>query len=138
MTHTEGPCSGCMDKLAMADSYLANWFYSVKEAFPSTHVCWSFRNQAEQDHDYEKGLSQKKWPESKHNFTFNGQPHSLALDLFELKNGSALFRPDFYTHIYAWSMNNGFDRISWGGRFKTLHDWDHFQIDAPTGDTDAH
>lgn len=129
MTHSPGPvCKGCEDKLLQADPYLALWFHALKEIYPRTHVSWSFRNQQIQDDLFARGASHQKWPESKHNMTLEGLPHSMALDLFEINEvGAATFKPAFYVELYEWSVRVGWE-IKWGGKFTTLRDYNHFYI----------
>lgn len=77
------------------------------------------------------GKSRELFPNSKHNFTIDGQPHSLALDIFQLISGKAIFNPTFCADLYAWSLAQGY-QLTWGGTFKGLHDLDHFQLQKPS------
>lgn len=57
---------GSQEKLATCDVRLQNLFNEVIKYFDCTVVC-GFRNQAEQDEAFAKGLSKKKWPTGEHN-----------------------------------------------------------------------
>jgi hypothetical protein len=122
-------CELCSLKLTQADSYLANWFNDkVKTAYPDAHVSWSFRNRAQQNDCVSDGKSKEPWPTSKHNFTINGLPHSLALDLFQIDDsGRAVWDEAFFRAVNEMNEKAGLP-IVWGGTFKMLHDLDHFQI----------
>jgi hypothetical protein len=52
---------------------------------------------------------------------------SLALDVFQLKDNAALFEKAYFKAIseHEITRNAG---IRWGGMFKNISDFDHFEI----------
>lgn len=125
-------CQGCENKLTQADPFLRGWFYQVKERWPTCHVAWAFRGEADQNADFNSGKSTKRWPSSRHNFTIGGKPHSLALDLFEIDvHGKASFKHSTFADIWTWCQEQG-SKVSWGGNFVHLRDNDHFEISSPS------
>ncbi len=134
MIHSRGAiCDGCLKKLETTDQYLRLWFIKLKISFPNVHICWAWRGEKDQRADFESRRSEKQWPTSKHNFMLDGKPNSLALDLFQINDrNEAMFNPDFYLHIYNWSLDNGW-KINWGGNYRVLKDCDHFEMVAIPG-----
>ena len=128
MKHVSSPeCELCQEKLSQANSYLQDWFKKVKESYPNCHISWSFRDQKSQDEAVATGHSHLKWPTSPHNATHGGNPCAAALDLFQLdSSGRAVFDPIFYAKLSQECLNHQ-DEIIWGGHFKSIGDFDHFQ-----------
>jgi hypothetical protein len=120
-------CESCSDKLATAHPKLNLWFLILKNHFPSAHIAWAFRGQADQDKAFAEGKSRLRWPRSKHNNMANGVPQSLALDLFFLENGAAKWDIDAYRQIAEWSENDSYP-IKWGGSWKRFKDNPHFEL----------
>jgi hypothetical protein len=127
--HTkESRCELCEEKLATAHEYLGQWFRRVKDRYPSVHVSWAWRGQADQDRFHKEGTG-VAWPKSKHNAMKDEKPCSLALDLFEIDdNGAARFSPMFYAKLHDENTQAG-EPIVWGGTFKSRRgDLDHFEM----------
>lgn len=122
-THIDGPtCPGCDLKLAQADQRLQDWFNNnVKPKYPSAHISWSYRGMTDQEQAFSEGKTQLHFPNSAH----NKQP-AMALDLFSLVAGKALWPPKFFIQINADIIPS--DQIHWGGVWKTLGDGDHFEL----------
>lgn len=132
MTHiiSTDECPGCIKKLLFCDPFWTEWFSNVKAIWPTAHIAWGFRGQADQDADFAAGKSKLKWPNSKHNFMLrDDKPNSLALDIFEINpdNGKAVFDSKWCAEVYHWSLSKGYP-VQWGGLFETLKDMDHFEI----------
>ena len=129
--HAPGPiCPSCEEKLLTAHSAMRDWFHGVKEKHPNVHIAWAYRGRLEQDDAFKRGATKCEFPNSPHNRTnpVTKKPESLALDLFELNsNGVAVFDKNFYARINRENDEKGLP-ITWGGRFKTLGDFDHFQF----------
>lgn len=122
--HTnDAVCPLCEEKLRDADSVIADWFRNqVKPKWPTAHISWAYRGEAEQNKAYELGYSKAKYPNSLHNLN-----PSRALDLFELDEGKAKFNPLFFAAINE--MNEKLKiKIRWGGKFKKLADYSHFEL----------
>jgi hypothetical protein len=120
-------CPLCEEKLTQAHSYMVDWFRNLKKSTPMIHVSWSFRNREDQEAAVKKGLSKLTFPFSKHNFSKDGKPCSLALDLFVLSiENIAQFPPLQYAKINADNQAKNLP-IKWGGQWKTLGDGDHFE-----------
>ncbi len=132
--HNDDPtCPLCEDKLKQAHEYLRLWFIDVKKRYPTAHVCWSWRGEKDQNKAYYEGKSNLKFPNSPHNNMKNGNPCSLALDLFLLEDHAAIFPPLFYSKLNRENAESN-TPIIWGGSFKSkagksLGDYDHFQYD---------
>src|SRR4051812_40172354 len=107
-------CPLCAEKLTTADPKIADWFLVIKKEFPVAHISWAYRGKVEQDRMVAEGKSRTKYPRSKHNVERDGMPCSQALDLFELKDGKALFDRSFYLSINKYSRKLGY-LIKWGG-----------------------
>lgn len=121
-------CLRCDEKLKQAHPALVSWFWWLKDIFPQVHIAWSFRGKEDQEREFQEGRSRLNWPESKHNWTENGQPCSKALDLFELENnGDARFDEHFYEKINEENIKEDAP-IRWGGTFKHFKDLDHFEL----------
>jgi hypothetical protein len=117
-------CLECEEKLTQADPELRQWFRNIKPRFPTAHVSWSFRDEADQDHCYALGTSPLKWPESLHN-----RLPSLAIDLFELQaDGSALWQTPYFQRIAADPATKIFG-VTWGGTFEKGKDPAHFELE---------
>jgi hypothetical protein len=139
MKHTDDKvCPLCLEKLKSAHGTLADWFRLIKAEYPTAHVACAYRGKEDQDKAYKDGASMVKWPNSKHNKTLpNGAACSEALDLFELKQGYAVFNPVFYCEVENHTEKIGWDdRIQCGltirSKGRTLKvDRGHFQLRAP-------
>jgi hypothetical protein len=130
-THSDGAvCPGCEIKLRDAHGDIQRWFREeIKPMFQDCHVSWSFRGKIEQNQAVAEGKSKLPWPLSAHNKSDDqGNPCSLAVDLFELSsNGMASWSWKYFKEIADHTKARGFP-IVWGGDFKTLGDSDHFQF----------
>lgn len=129
-TNTVSPCPACEDKLKDAHALIADWFRKkVKPAQNAAHISWSYRDQKNQDQCFVDGKSKLKFPMSAHNKSDDqGNPCSLALDLFELDyNGMACWAWKFFRDIADRAKKDG-DQIKWGGDWKSLGDGDHFEL----------
>lgn len=126
-------CPSCEDKLASAHINLTKWFLEIKKAFPDVHISWSYRSEKEQNQFHAEGKSGVPYPLSKHNKKDDqGDPCSLALDLFQLaSNGMAVWAYSYFRAISNLSKKSG-ERIIWGGDFtgaaKKLGDFSHFEL----------
>lgn len=123
-------CPSCSEKLLTADPLLQSWFKVVKSNFSNAHISWAWRDQKDQEQAFIEGKSRQTWPESEHNHMVNNQPSSLAIDLFVLSNGVALFPVSFYKEIDAMNQLNH-PQIQWGGNYPHFKDFDHFFLSAP-------
>ena len=121
------PCLLCEDKLKTANPRLSTWFYDAKSEFPDLHISWAYRGKEEQEKAFRERKTHARWPHSKHNHRQNGVPCSLALDLFQLQSGKAIFCPKFYFKLNQFTQSRGYP-ILWGGTFKNLKDHDHFEL----------
>jgi hypothetical protein len=118
----------CEQKLESAHEILRDWFYKVKKSFHDVHISWAWRGKEAQDEFVKVGKSRAHWPHSKHNHQRNGKPCSLALDLFQLKDGKAQFFHDFYSGIDDFNKTINAP-IRWGARFVgPLLDANHFEL----------
>lgn len=126
MVHQRGPdgrCLGCLHKLTEANAAFSPWFWGLVMQNPDLHISWSFRGPVDQEEAFKESKSKLHWPDSAHNKMVDGKPCSDALDLFEIYDGKPLWRPTLMAHIAA-----RFPNFIWGGAFKSLGDYDHFQL----------
>jgi hypothetical protein len=126
-TNAPGPCPACEQKLLDAHPDIADWFRTtVKPTHKDCHVSWSFRDKVSQNMAHAEGKSNLAWPMSAHNKCDDqGNPCSLALDFFKLcSNGMASWEYKYFRVIADEAPKN----VEWGGLWKTLGDYDHFQI----------
>lgn len=132
--HTSDPvCALCEAKLAQADPYLATWFRDhVKPFHHDIHVSWSFRDATDQETAFRDGKTKLHYPDSPHNLL-----PSRAIDLFQLDaSGHAVWCPRPFAALDAYNKTNCLS-ILWGGEFKSLGDYDHFQIKRTTASNDT-
>ncbi len=129
--HSNGnECPSCGEKISQACEYLRSWFRRARVQFPDVHISWSYRGKTDQQKAYDDGLSRRQYPDSAHNHTRNGEPYSLALDLFQLNaEGRAIYDMGFYAEVAQWCVSND-DPILWGGNYKTFKDFDHYFVDC--------
>lgn len=107
---------------------LIPFYIWIKHWFPECHIAVGWRNKDDQELAFKAGSTKAHWPDSKHNHLKDGNPCSLALDLFLLlKNGKAIFPEEYFKAIYEYSKQEDFP-IKWGGNFKDIHDGDHFEL----------
>lgn len=126
MTHHPGPdgrCQGCIDKLKQANPIFTPWFWKWRVKFPDLHISWTFRDEVSQNAAFASGKSKLPWPKSAHNRMVAGTPESNAVDLFEIFDGKPLWRPSVMHYIAE-----GSPELVWGGNFKGLADYDHYQV----------
>jgi hypothetical protein len=124
-------CPFCEQKLLTAHPYFSGWFHSLKVRYPDVHISWSYRDQADQDAFVKSGESDEPYPRSPHNKTDpQGNPRALALDLFQIDSeGKGVWSHQFFSQVNA-DNNAAKLPIYWGGNFKTLGDFDHFELRA--------
>jgi hypothetical protein len=123
--HTSDPvCALCETKLATAHASLGDWFRQVKSLYPDLHVSWGYRDAASQLEAFKEGKTKLNFPNSAHNKT-----PALALDLFQIdEQGKAKWDGVFFAKLDAFNQEKG-HAIKWGGHFKHLGDFDHFELE---------
>lgn len=115
-------CPLCEEKLTLAHPLLTEWYRTVKTKFPEVHVAWSFRDREAQEAAYEDGKTKLHFPYSAHN-----EEPAAALDLFQIIKEQAIWDRKFLYEIHKLNQND-FPNIVWGGLWKTLGDFDHFEL----------
>ncbi len=135
MKHSNAPklCPGCEEKLKGVHHALAAVFRDViKPRFRSCHISDGWRGEEEQNKAFEEGKSLLKWPNSAHNkLDDQGNPCSLAIDLFELEgNGLGYWRWKYFEAIGGVLKNLGVP-VMWGGYWKDFKDGPHFEWAGP-------
>lgn len=129
MRHTNTEvCESCNEKLKQSHPAMKAWVLELRARHEDVHVSCSFRNKADQDKAYIERKSLLRWPNSKHNYTRNGQPYSLAVDLFQIDSlGQGHWDKSFFTQINE--ENEAHQReMRWGGEFKSIGDSCHFEM----------
>lgn len=132
MKHANGvaACPSCEDKLKDAHPDIAAWFREkVKPRHKDCHISWSFRGKDDQEKAFLDGKTRLHFPLSAHNKSDDqGNPCSLALDLFELDyNGQACWSWDYF-RLIADEAQASHAPIFWGGNWAKLGDFDHFEL----------
>lgn len=128
-------CPGCLSKLQTAHPTLQDWFSLVKSNFKNAHISWAWRGKEEQEQAFSDKKTRFHFPDSPHNHLEGEIPCSLALDLFVLSESNvALFPLSFYKEVeqLTYEYLNFKNQIFWGGRYKTLGDFDHFELKKTT------
>lgn len=128
--HASGDsCPSCQEKIKTAHPYVQEWWGKVKKAHPEAHISWAFRDEKSQNAAYREGKSKLEWPDSPHNHEENGQPCSLALDLFQLSTqGNAIWNYAWFKALGEKFCGQG-SGMRWG--IKSLGDYDHYQMRLP-------
>lgn len=128
-SHTsDALCALCTEKLKQAHPYLKSWFPKVKSRHFDAHISWSYRDKEAQEQAFSEGKTHQHFPNSPHNqMDIDGNPRSLALDLFRLSDHGAVWEAAFFRKIWDECVYDG-DEMIWGGNFRSLGDSDHFQF----------
>lgn len=128
-------CPGCEDKLTTCCEAINDWFHRIKKIWPEAHVAVGYRDKEDQEKAFKEGKSKLHWPDSRHNATTSaGKPDSHAVDLFFLENGKAVWPIARYHELAAEICSA---EVFWGGKFKELGDFDHFEVDYDSEKTVA-
>jgi len=123
--HTSDPvCPLCEQKLLAVHPELQNIFHAkIKPSFPDAHVSWGFRSEKEQEQSVLDGKSKLEFPDSAHNKT-----PAMAIDLFQIDHaGRAKWDPGFFSAVNQL-LEKAAPSVFWGGKWRDLGDFDHFQI----------
>ena len=91
--------------------------------FDLTIVC-GWRGEAEQNKAYAEKKSKLRWPQSKHNFMKDGQPHSLAVDVAPWVGGTIPWDDRVLFSVmagvvFAAAKERGVN-IRWGGNWSPM------------------
>ena len=122
------------DNLAEAHQDLQTLFNEVIKHFDCTVIC-GHRGQIEQDDAHDRGFSQLKYPNSKHNSMpssavdvvpyFKEKPHIRWEDDETFRNfGWYVLGIAKMLKQYGAIENN----ITWGGQWKSFRDYPHYEI----------
>lgn len=108
-----------------------------KEAGIDAFATCTYRSSAEQNELYAQGrtkpgrkVTNAKGGQSEHNFTLNGKPASRAFDIAIRVNGSL----NWDTRHPHWKRAGQIGKalgLVWGGDFKSIKDFPHFQLPKP-------
>jgi hypothetical protein len=129
-THKDGiECPLCSYRVLSSHPYLVRWYLAKKSSYINLHISYAWRSKEDQDRAYSEHKSLVKWPKSKHNFVrSDGTPESRALDLFQIdEDYCARFSPSFMSKLNDENKKESL-AIRWGGDFKGLNDYCHFEI----------
>lgn len=111
----------------MASPKVIEMYRKVKAKYFDAHVSWTFRGERDQELCFATGVSKAHWPDSPHNKMKENQPCSIAMDLFRLNGyGCAEWKEKWFREIAEHLKLEGIALI-WGGDFKSLKDYDHFE-----------
>lgn len=129
--HAQGlGCQLCDEKLLTAHPDIVKIYKQlIKPKFEDCHISWAYRDKEDQEKAYAAHKSNAHYPMSPHNkMDDQGNPCSLALDLFRLvDNGTAIF-PVRYYHDIAYFLEVEKQPIKWGATFSKISDFDHFEL----------
>lgn len=126
-SHTDDPvCPLCQQKLLTAHPFFHDWFARQKQKYPNLHISWAYRGKEDQERVYADGKSNARFGQSAHNAVDEkGKPRADALDLFQIdEDGVARFSPTFMAKLWGECKDDG---LIWGGNFRKLGDFCHFQ-----------
>lgn len=114
-----------LDKLATVDRRLYDICTEVIKVYDFTVIC-GHRNEQDQNKAVESGKSKTQWPTSRH----NSSP-SQAVDLapYPIEWSDLERFKELNSHMQTAAAKLGIE-IEWGGDFKTLADYDHWQLKA--------
>lgn len=117
-----------LDKLKTCDIRLQAIAHEAINEMDFTVICGR-RGEDEQNAAFDTGHSKLRYPNSRH----NSNP-SEAMDLAPIKNGTIDWN-DIQSFHTLWQIikrigNENKTPMEWGGEFKTLRDYDHFQLRA--------
>lgn len=100
-------------------------------------ITCTYRSGAEQNALYAQGrtaagkrVTNAKAGQSAHNFELNGTPASKAIDVVPLVNGKPVWSTSG-TNWNLWKMLGALGEsvgLEWGGHWKSIHDYPHFQL----------
>lgn len=95
------------------------------------HIDCTWRSVEEQNDDYAKGVTKAKGGQSPHNCTDpDGVPAARAFDIY-ITNADGTLNWDTTSLIWEQAAEIGKNLgLFWGGDFKDIIDYPHFQIDA--------
>jgi hypothetical protein len=116
-----------VEKLSTAHVRIADWFRQMKKEFSNLHVAWAWRGKEDQERAFREGKTKARWPHSKHNHVVDETPCSLALDVFQLSEGKAVFPIRYFAEIQRFNEARG-NSVLWRGNFRKLVDADHFEL----------
>lgn len=112
-------CPGCEAKLVGIDPRLISFAAAFRASNPDGHISCGYRNQAEQESDFTRGVSRAHWLQSPHNF-------AAALDWFRLTQAAgASFDAPWYQNVLAPAV--AATDLVWGGSFTTITDMPHVE-----------
>jgi len=111
------------------------WLATCHQQAVDAFLACTYRSAAEQDALYAQGrtapgkiVTNARGGQSKHNFTLNGKPASKAFD-FAIKRRDGTLNWDVNSSEWKAAVAIGKDLgLVWGGDFKSIHDYCHFQI----------
>lgn len=127
-SNNEELCPLCEEKLKGAHPYLAEWFRRIRRKDRTAHVAYAHRNREEQHKCVLAGATRLEYPFSPHNHEVDGNPCSLALDLFRQDDrGIGSYPTSMYAAIDKENVSAG-EPMIWGGKFKDRFDGPHFQL----------
>ena len=113
-------------KLATADARLQRIFNEVIDQIDCTIIC-GIRNEKDQDTAFVRGHSKDRWPTSPHDHSPSRAIDAMP-DPIDWENTEHIF---FFAGIVLGTASKLGVKIRWGGEFKTLKDYDHFELDEP-------
>ena len=133
--HSDKPvCEGCEHRLKGAHPYMAEWFRKKKSKYINLHCSWVYRSRTEQEIAFTSGASDVHYPHSKHNYTKNSMPCSLAIDIFQINDdGEGVWSVPF-CKLLNKENEEAKELIKWGGDFKLRNgsrDYCHFEYNGP-------
>jgi peptidoglycan L-alanyl-D-glutamate endopeptidase CwlK len=111
-------------KLNTCHQDLIELFREVIQIYDCTIICGT-RYAIDQDKAFAEGRSKLKWPKSKHN-TIPSMAVDVAPYPLDWENINEFY---FLAGIvFTLAAKNGV-KIKWGGKFKTLQDYGHFELE---------
>lgn len=129
--HTDDPvCQACQEKLETVHASLSSWFLNkIKPKWQNAHVSWGYRDKPSQEQAFADGKTRLHYPDSAHNKCGpDGIPCAMALDLFQIIAGHAVFDLSWYKEVSQIAAVDAPFTLFWGSKFKSIGDYDHFEL----------
>ena len=130
--HSADPiCPKCEITLMWAHPEFIPVWKAIKTKFLDAHISWTYRDKDSQEEAFKERKSNAHFPNSPHNKTdAKGNKCSHAIDLFQItsEHPEGLWKEEWFEEIATYIVAL-FPFVFWGGKFKSIHDGDHYEIE---------
>lgn len=117
-----GKCAKCAEIIQRypgLNEFLLSWFKGMQAKFPELHLSCAGRGKVDQEAAFQRGASKAHYLESSHNF-------NCAIDIFQLKDGNALWNKEWFNTVVAPSLPSN---LNWYGKpFSPFYELPHLEL----------